>query len=362
MKKIISIFLLIFLFTTCVSYNVHHSRTFVNKINFPNLDGYITLLCDFHMHTVFSDGHVWPTVRVEEAYYDGLDAISITDHIEYRVNKNFASASNNSSYEIALTSGKADNVIIIKGSEITRTMPPGHFNVLFMNDCDKLIHDNYMDSFLAAKEQNAFFIWNHPAWKKQQHNRKTVWWPEHTELLELDMFHGIEVVNDGIYSPEAHMWCLEKNLAIISGTDSHTLIRNFRSGKHRTMTLVFARERSAQSIYEALMDKRTAIYHNQTIIGEEKYLREIFEKSVDINAVQKDNNLQIILKNDSELVFYIRIDNNSELSKKIYTLKPNNEQICNIKLSNNNDNLLLLIIENLLVGPNIKMKYISEII
>ena len=51
------------------------------KINIPDLKGYVTLKCDFHIHTIFSDGTVWPTVRVEEAYREGLDVISITDHI-----------------------------------------------------------------------------------------------------------------------------------------------------------------------------------------------------------------------------------------------------------------------------------------
>src|SRR5512133_792216 len=55
-------------------------------INIPNILGYKTVKCDFHMHSVFSDGQVWPTVRIDEAWRDGLDAISITDHIEYRPN------------------------------------------------------------------------------------------------------------------------------------------------------------------------------------------------------------------------------------------------------------------------------------
>ncbi len=59
------------------SQDVH--KTFI----FPDIPGYETLICDFHMHTVFLDGLVWPTVRVSEAVEEGLDAISITDHIEY---------------------------------------------------------------------------------------------------------------------------------------------------------------------------------------------------------------------------------------------------------------------------------------
>ena len=34
------------------------------EISIPGFDGYETLKCDFHIHTVFSDGSVWPTVRV----------------------------------------------------------------------------------------------------------------------------------------------------------------------------------------------------------------------------------------------------------------------------------------------------------
>lgn len=54
-----------------------------NEILIPSLEGYEVLKCDFHMHTVFSDGSVWPTVRVGEAWQEGLDAMAITDHLEY---------------------------------------------------------------------------------------------------------------------------------------------------------------------------------------------------------------------------------------------------------------------------------------
>jgi hypothetical protein len=50
----------------------------------PDIPGYRTLKGDFHLHTVFSDGSVWPTVRVLEAWRDGLDVIALTDHLEYR--------------------------------------------------------------------------------------------------------------------------------------------------------------------------------------------------------------------------------------------------------------------------------------
>ena len=69
-------------------------------INLPDIPGYITLKCDFHMHTVFSDGNVWPTVRIDEAIRDGLDAIAITDHLEYLSNKDYIPVDLNAAWKI----------------------------------------------------------------------------------------------------------------------------------------------------------------------------------------------------------------------------------------------------------------------
>ena len=58
-----------------------------NEIRLPIVDGLLPLKCDFHTHTIFSDGHVMPSLRVIEAWQQGLDVVAITDHIEYRPNK-----------------------------------------------------------------------------------------------------------------------------------------------------------------------------------------------------------------------------------------------------------------------------------
>ena len=55
------------------------------ELRFPDLkDGRLVLSVDTHTHSVFSDGHVWPTVRVWEANKDRLDAMAITEHLEYQ--------------------------------------------------------------------------------------------------------------------------------------------------------------------------------------------------------------------------------------------------------------------------------------
>ena len=76
------------------------------EIHFPDLPGFKTLACDFHMHTVFSDGNVWPTVRVAEAWRQGLHAIAITDHIEYQPHKGDVPTKHNHSYDLAEEAAK----------------------------------------------------------------------------------------------------------------------------------------------------------------------------------------------------------------------------------------------------------------
>ena len=89
------------------------------------------------------------------------------------------------------------------------------------------------------------------------------WYPEHTELVEAGILQGIEVVNERFYYPEAHRWCLDKNLAIISNSDIHAPLNldyRVREGDHRPMTLVFAKDASIEGIREALLARRTAAY------------------------------------------------------------------------------------------------------
>ena len=62
------------------------------------IPGYVTLKCDFHSHTVFSDGEVWPTFRIREAIEDGIDVVAITDHLEYHPHKKYVKADDNSAF------------------------------------------------------------------------------------------------------------------------------------------------------------------------------------------------------------------------------------------------------------------------
>ena len=326
-----------------------------NEIQIPDILGYKTLKCDFHMHTVFSDGLVWPTVRVDEAYTQGLDAIAITDHIEYRPHKtDLIGASHNRPYEIAEVSAKAKDIILIRGSEITRSMAPGHSNALFLKDCNALDVPAFMDAFKAARAQNAFIFWNHPGWDAQQPDT-TRWFKEHTELYSAGLMQGIEVVNGPEYYPEAQRWCMEKKLTMLGNTDVHEPL-TLKEGEHRTMTLVFASERTSEAIREALIDRRTVVYLDDKLIGEEKYLKEIFHQAIEIlNTEKTQKYYRITVLNNSDVPFYLhKTSHNPDLIYfRDYTLEPHCKHIITVKLANGvTGGDVNFVITNLLAEPD----------
>jgi 3',5'-nucleoside bisphosphate phosphatase len=252
-------------------------------VRIPDIDGYRTLKCDFHMHTVFSDGDLWPEFRVKEALAEGLDAIAITDHIEYLPKKKYMGTDRNLSYQIAQPTASATGLILIPGAEITRSMPPGHLNAIFIKDANALATETWRDAVTEAVKQGAIIFWNHPGWKGQQADGVSRWYDEHTELVRNGTLWGMEVANHTDYYPQVLAWAREKGLGIMGNSDSHEPISfefNRKGIPHRPITLVFAKERSAESIREALLAKRTVIYRENMVIGDSVWLHQIFTHAV----------------------------------------------------------------------------------
>ncbi|MBK9139348.1 MAG: histidinol-phosphatase [Verrucomicrobia bacterium] len=291
---------------------VAHDRA-RSPVRIPDLPGFQTLKCDFHIHTVFSDGKVWPDIRAEEAWREGLDAIAVTDHIEYQPHKADLPTAHNRSHEIAQAHGQTLDLIVIRGSEITRAMPPGHLNAIFLQDARALDVPDWRASLAEAQRQGAFIFWNHPGWTGQQADGVSRWYPEHTELVNSNQLHGIEVVNGREYYPEAHAWCLEKNLTMLSNSDIHNplgLDYDLHLNDHRPLTLVFARERTADSIKEALVARRTAVYSGTVLVGREEFLRPIFERSIRVKTpqvrVRGKGSAMVQIHNDSDVTYVLR--------------------------------------------------------
>jgi hypothetical protein len=269
-----------------------------HEIHFPDLEGYQTIACDLHMHTVFSDGNVWPPVRVAEAWRQGLDAISITDHIEYQPHKDDLPTQHNRPYDLAAGPAKAHGLLLARGTEITRDTPPGHFNAIFLNDINPLSTADFLEAIKRANEQGAFVFWNHQEWKGPERGR---WMDVHTTMYEKKWFHGMEVANGETYYPTAHQWCLEKNLTMMGTSDIHEpdLREKSTSADHRTMTLVFVKEKSLGGLKEALQQGRTVVWYEDQLIGREKWLEPLFAKCVEIARpnVWSGNNMWVEIQN-----------------------------------------------------------------
>ncbi|MBK3520010.1 Sb-PDE family phosphodiesterase [Carboxylicivirga marina] len=254
------------------------------NIRIPNIPGYQTLKGDFHIHTMFSDGQVWPGIRVEEAWREGLDVIAITDHIEYLPHKKHLSADHNTAYKLALKQAVEKNIILIKGTEITKNkVPPGHFNALFIEDANPIENEDVSLSIEEAVRQGAFIIWNHPGWKRQQPD-STKWWDFYTELISKNRLHGIEVANANEWYPIALDWCTEKKLTVFGNSDIHAPI-NLKYDlseryAHRPMTLVFAKERTKQSVKEALFAGNTIAWFGNTLAGKEELMQALLKNAL----------------------------------------------------------------------------------
>jgi len=383
MIKINEVFRLIIFFLLNITLYAQTEKKYERKLFFPDLDNYKTLLTDFHQHTVFSDGLVWPTIRVEEAVKDGLDAISLTDHLEYQpFSKDVPNPDRNRVYIVAkdftdrINKTVDKKLIIINGQEITRSMPPGHINAIFLDDANKLLHPNdSLKGIEEANKQNAFVFWNHPAWPAQRSDGIAKLDDFHRYLIDNNLLHGIEVVNELYYSEEALDIALKNNLTIMGTSDIHGLIdwlfkvpddnesENKNLPGHRPITMVFAKSKDKKSIKEALFEGRTAVFYNEMLIGKEEYLKPLIEKCLVINNV---NNLnlgysedgessikKIEIENISDAPFFLKnlSDFTFETNSDIITIYPNTKQTIAVRTKGNSLGELKFEVLNGIIAP-----------
>ncbi len=319
---------------------------------FPDIPGYRTLVCDFHTHTVFSDGLVWPTVRVDEAKREGLDAIALSDHIEYQPHKEDIPTNHNRPFAIAEERAREKNVLLIKAAEITRDTPPGHYNTLFLDDIDLLAVPEFLDVIEKANEQKAFVFWNHHTWKGQERGQ---WLDVQTTLYEKKWLHGIEVANGSAYYPKAHEWCLTKNLTMLGNSDIHdpSIDYQYTAKKHRTLTLVFAKERTVASIHEALQSGRTAVWLENRLVGRMEYLKPLFDRCVKVLKSYYVKNGTVFFELTNNGLIDLELKKSGEFGPEMIIVPARSEIIVKVKVPKDVDAVTLSYrVENFLIEPN----------
>ncbi len=290
-----------------------HTHAGAQPLNYPHIEGYKTLKTDLHQHTVFSDGAVWPTIRVKEALRENLDAISLTEHLEYQPHKeDIPHPDRNRSFELAKAMEEAEehDLLVVPGSEITRSEPVGHSNAIFISDANPLLQDKPEDAFAAAKKQDAFVFWNHPAWHRQSPKGTPILSDFQKARIKNGELHGIEVINTVDYSEETLALALEHNLTIMGTSDIHGLIdwSYTEKGNNRPITLVFAKDKSIESLREALFAGRTVAVFNDLLVGKEEFLKPLLQASIEVVMAEYLPDTQVLkvqLKNvsSSDLLF-----------------------------------------------------------
>lgn len=285
------------------------------EIVLPQVNGYNVYKADLHAHTVFSDGQVMPELRVREAWKDGLDVIAITDHIEYRKNeaamvehlvkyadnkhkeavnhripkngeitKDGIMVDLNYSVKLAQKAAKGYGLTIIPGTEITRDVSmAGHYNALFTTDNNLVFAPEAYQSIKNAKAQGALVMHNHPGWIKTSLDYSDL----DKIVYEEGLIDGVEVMNGEEFYPGIIERTVEKNIFISANTDIHsTTSEEYRSvGYDRPMTLILAKDKSLESLREALEQNRTLAFGFGTLCGAEQLLKDFFAASVKVERI-----------------------------------------------------------------------------
>ena len=302
------------------------------EIFLPQVNGYNIYKADLHTHTLYSDGSVQPSFRVLEAWQQGLDIIAITDHIESRrteatmvkylekyVSDEYPEARNTfialeptpkGSIMVDLNFGiretqkaaKKYGLTVIPGAEISRCGATiGHFNALFITDCNPIYDPDALTSIRNAKAQNALVMHNHPGYRRTNIDYSEVEKVAYAEGL----IDGVEVMNGSSFYPGVIDRVQDRGLFIAACTDVHGA--NKYDALERPMTFIFAKDKSLESIREALEARRTLAYGFNTFSGDEQLLKDFFAAAVKVQVIRNGKSgVELMLTNTTPFTYIIR--------------------------------------------------------
>ena len=309
--------IIIFAAVVCIGYTAE-AQVRKTPYRFPDTGEYKVLKADFHIHTVFSDGVVWPVARVEEAYAEDLDVIAIADHVESRPHlTDMSTTDHNRAYDLAKDAAIRYGIILIHAAEITRNMPPGHLNAIdiqdanrfeaFVNKSNPRDSSRVIEALEEAKRQGGFIFWNHTAYPTP--DNKSTWHPIHQRILDLGLMMGIEIVNGERYEPVAFQWCLDHNLTVLANTDVHSTMAQKRSiDGFKVMTLVLARDKTQEAVMDALRNHRTVALWNNQLIGRKEHVVPIVQSAIKAVLHNRDDKLLLEYINESGLPFTLQLN------------------------------------------------------
>lgn len=310
-----------------------HRKIHRTEIIIPQVNGLNVYKADLHTHTIYSDGQVNPKYRVAEAWQDGLDIMAVTEHIEHRPaeaemtlylenlidskhddmlarykdgkkpDKDAKMVDLNTAVKKTEALAKGYGLTIIPGLEITRdAVTVGHFNALFTTDNNIVYDKDPYKAILNAKAQGALIQHNHPGWRRTE-----VGYNEFQEKIYGEgLVDGVEVVNSAEIYPSITDRCNKEGLYITANTDVHaaTAAQYGTYGETRPMTLVFAKDKSLDSVREALESCRTLAFAYGNLWGADQLLKDLFLACVKVEHVSGN---KYLVTNISSIPFLVAV-------------------------------------------------------
>jgi len=390
MRKLLNIVLILCSLCSALAY-AHNDWDSISTFRIPERN--------VHTHSVFSDGDVWPNIRVEEALKDGLDLIAVTEHLEYQPHQiDIPHPDRNRSFHVAKKSASSKNLMVINGSEITRDLPTGHLNAIFINDANKLmridrskiveaekrvmessetisddeekqVFINYAltnmlpieEALKEARDQDAFVFLNHPWMKSTSEEPDNI-----ARLTELQQniinhgyVHGIEIVNGDFFSEEAFQIAIENQLTLIGTSDIHRLIDwsyQPHLGGHRPVTLILSKDRTEDSIKESLFQGRTVVWHKDYLFGLKENLSPLIKSSLKVIPHSNKEDTKIIgieIENSSSARFLIENNSAYSFNRNLFYIEPSSKKYIEIKAIEKLENINLSFkVLNAFFSPN----------
>jgi hypothetical protein len=202
-------------------------------------------------------------------------------------------------------------------------------NAVFINDANSLlrvgppaepfdVRDYFVragvwpaqDAVDEANRQGAFVFWNH-SWSVFD-DARSVLTDFHRQNVEQGKLHGIEIANGRTYSAESFQIALDHDLAVIGVSDVHHLIDwdyEPHAGGHRPVNLVFAKEKSAASIRQALFERRTVVWYRNLLLGRARELEPLLAACVEVVSASyrpQSKVLELVLRNVSDASLELR--------------------------------------------------------
>ncbi len=240
------------------------------RFDFPDVGAWQVLRCDFHTHTIISDGKMTGRERVEESKRLGYDVIAITDHGQLLA------------YRSAKYVGDQIGVLVIRGLE-SGIRDKEHYVILGINSAYRPRDSHrwaeskgedtvfYQEQMAEVARCGGLIIWAHPHVGFREPSR----WG-----MKQGIIQGIEIKNGGPgkgwgtqfthgtnWYPNAFEWAMEHNLAMFACTDVHG-----DRTPNPPVTLVLAEERSEKGVMDAIRSLRTVAWFDGMLWGRKEII------------------------------------------------------------------------------------------